>query len=116
MKIMESTHTRDSDRRSDQCALADINVSDVERTISTVAGACVLLYGLSKLSITGFVATLLGGSLVYRGVTGHCSMYEALGMSTACGGESGARHPQTSNEIGEASLAATGESPRKAAR
>jgi hypothetical protein len=49
-------------------------------------------------------------------VTGHCSMYEALDMSTACVGESGARHRPASHAIGEVSLAATGESPRKAAR
>jgi hypothetical protein len=71
------------------------------------------MYGVSKLSLTSILGLVAGGALIYRGLSGHCSMYGALGMSTACGlgkNEAGAAsHPR--HDVGETSLAATGESP-----
>ena len=40
-------------------------------------------YGLSRGTLGGLGLALLGGSLIYRGVTGHCSAYQALGLDTA---------------------------------
>lgn len=63
-----------------------VNVGDTERLISVVGGGVLLaagLYGLSKGSWTGLVAGVIGGSLVYRGTTGHCSLYQAIGVSSA---------------------------------
>jgi hypothetical protein len=93
-----------------------INVGDTERMISSVVGGLVLLFGLSRLSTTTIVTTLAGGALLYRGLTGHCGAYQALGMSTSCGlkneGRGDAHHmPPAPREIMEVSLAATGESP-----
>jgi uncharacterized membrane protein len=59
------------------------NLSNPERWFSVVAGAAVAAYGLTRRSISGLVLAGLGGSLVYRGATGHCPMYGALGISTA---------------------------------
>jgi uncharacterized membrane protein len=33
--------------------------------------------------LTGLLAGVVGGSLIYRGVSGHCVMYEALGLNSA---------------------------------
>ncbi len=71
--------------RSDQGQAGATNVGDTERTISTAAGGLIVLCGLSRLSLSTIVAAVAGGALLYRGLTGHCSAYQALGISTACG-------------------------------
>ncbi|MCY2966593.1 MAG: DUF2892 domain-containing protein [Planctomycetota bacterium] len=70
--------------QSDLCPSAEINVGDTERTASVVAGGLVVLYGLSKLSLTTTIAAVAGAALLYRGLTGHCGTYQALDLSTAC--------------------------------
>lgn len=64
-------------------AESDINVGDGERILSALGGAVLALYGLRRRSPAGFALALLGGGLVYRGVTGHCNVFEALGVNTA---------------------------------
>lgn len=59
------------------------NVDDIERVISVVAGTALALFGLERFSLTRLGVAALGGSLVYRGVTGYCSLYHRLGVSTA---------------------------------
>jgi uncharacterized membrane protein len=63
----------------------DVNVGETERLLSGLGGATLLAYGLSRGTLGGAVVALLGGALLYRGVTGHCSMYEAMGVDTADG-------------------------------
>lgn len=60
-----------------------INVGDKERLFSLLGGAALGLYGLSRRSLGGLALAAVGGSLVYRGVTGHCGAYQTLGVSTA---------------------------------
>jgi uncharacterized membrane protein len=94
-------------------------VGNTERTISAVTGGFLLLYGLSRLSLSTIVAAVAGGALLYRGLTGHCSAYQALDMSTTCGlenDERSGRRIRPRHEVTDASLAATGESPPIAAR
>jgi uncharacterized membrane protein len=62
---------------------SQINVGDVERWASLLGGGALLAYGLSRASPGGLALALLGGALAYRGVTGHCSVYGTLGISTA---------------------------------
>jgi uncharacterized membrane protein len=59
------------------------NVGMAERIISLVGGSVVTLYGLRRGSLDGLVLMGLGGALVYRGASGNCKLYEALGVSTA---------------------------------
>jgi hypothetical protein len=59
------------------------NVHEVERIASMILGAGLSLYGLKKLPFGGFAAALGGAALLYRGVTGHCHTYAALGVNTA---------------------------------
>lgn len=59
------------------------NVGDLERWASLVGGGALALLGLSRGSLGGLGLAALGGALVYRGASGHCPMYGALGVSTA---------------------------------
>jgi uncharacterized membrane protein len=59
------------------------NVNDPERWISVIAGSAVAAYGLKMRSIPGMVLAAVGGALVWRGATGHCMVYEALGITSA---------------------------------
>lgn len=56
----------------------EVNVGIPERIASTVAGGALVAFGIKQGGIFGTVLSLLGGGLVLRGATGHCSMYEAL--------------------------------------
>lgn len=64
-----------------------INVGQTERWISMVAGAALAVYGLTRESLSGKAAlSIAGGYLFYRGQTGHCAVYDAMGVNTARGG------------------------------
>ena len=60
-----------------------VNVGDAERVASALGGAALALYGLSRMSLGGLVLAAVGGMLGYRGVSGHCSGYAALGIDRA---------------------------------
>lgn len=100
--------------RSDQAGPCATNVGDLERTLSVLAGGFVLLHGLSKLRLSTIAAAVGGGALVYRGLTGHCKVYQALDMAKTRGlghNEQGPRQRGPHQEVTDASLPATGESP-----
>ncbi len=59
------------------------NVGQNERVLSLIGGGALALYGLSRRSPAGLATALLGGYLAYRGYTGRCPVYEALGIDTA---------------------------------
>ncbi|HEV3410366.1 MAG TPA: SRPBCC family protein [Chthoniobacterales bacterium] len=63
-------------------ASMNINVSQPERIGSIAAGAALAAYGLSRRSLGGVLLAALGGLLVRRGITGHCEMYENLGINS----------------------------------
>lgn len=60
-----------------------VNVGPAERWLSLLGGAGLTLYGLSRESWGGLGLALVGASLVYRGASGHCSLYGSLGITTA---------------------------------
>jgi uncharacterized membrane protein len=60
-----------------------INVATKERINSVVGGAVLLLIGLRRRTTFGALMAIAGGALIYRGVTGHSSVYAALGKNTA---------------------------------
>jgi uncharacterized membrane protein len=68
---------RDFDR-----SYAATNVGDTERAVSVLAGAVLLTTVLSRLRLSSLVLTAIGGGLIYRGVTGWCHAYEALGKDS----------------------------------
>jgi hypothetical protein len=62
---------------------AGVNVGSAERFLASVSGGALTVFGLARGDLFGFGMALLGGALLYRGVTGHCPCYQALGLSTA---------------------------------
>ncbi|HLJ96849.1 MAG TPA: SRPBCC family protein [Gemmataceae bacterium] len=61
----------------------DTNVGNVERWLSLVGGGILALWGLQRGTLGGMAAAVAGGSLAYRGLSGHCPLYSSLGMSSA---------------------------------
>src|SRR5262249_57069997 len=59
------------------------NVGTIERWVSTIAGGALALHGLRRGSIIGAGLSSLGAAIAYRGLTGHCPLYETLGINTA---------------------------------
>ena len=59
------------------------NVSSPERWLSVVAGVALAAYGVTRRSISGVLLAGVGGGLVWRGATGHCPIYETLGLTSA---------------------------------
>jgi uncharacterized membrane protein len=57
------------------------NVGETERWLSAAAGGALALTGLARRSFGGTLLAALGAGLVYRGVTGRCQVYEALGIN-----------------------------------
>ena len=75
-----SQHAASDRARWPQFGSQSINMSETERTLSVIGGAALALYGLSRMP-KGSLILLAGGLYaVYRGVKGHCDVYEQLGI------------------------------------
>src|SRR4051794_25318166 len=73
-------HVRDAIHRHRPAR--DVNVGDMERAASLIGGGGLMLYGLTRGTLGGVGLALLGGALIYRGTTGQCAGYKALGINT----------------------------------
>ncbi len=60
-----------------------VNVGDAERIASAIGGGLLLAYGIKRGTLGGLALAALGGGLLFRGGTGHCQAYTALGVDTA---------------------------------
>lgn len=58
------------------------NVGNRERLVSALGGGLLTLYGVSRRDGMGLAAAAVGLALLKRGATGHCDLYERLGVST----------------------------------
>jgi len=76
------------------------NVGDSERMVSVLSGAALALLGLSRGSVPGLVCAAVGGGLIYRGVSGNCPAYSALGLNTAEASQDGQSAEQEVAERG----------------
>jgi uncharacterized membrane protein len=63
-------------------ASTKVNVGPNERAMSSVGGAVLAGLGVEKGGLCGLALAALGAALIYRGQTGHCSLYSATGMNT----------------------------------
>jgi uncharacterized membrane protein len=61
---------------------SSLNVARPERIGSVALGAALVTYGLRRRDPAGIVAAIVGGAFIHRGATGHCTVYQALGVST----------------------------------
>ena len=59
------------------------NVAGPERLASVAGGGILALTGLKRGGLGGALLGLAGAALLERGVTGHCRVYGAMGLSTA---------------------------------
>ena len=58
------------------------NVGEIERLFSSLLGSLMLIGGLSRRSVPELALAATGAALLYRGATGHCKVYESLGLDT----------------------------------
>lgn len=61
---------------------AKVNVGPTERAASNVGGALLAGLGVGKGGVLGLALAAVGAALIYRGQTGHCSLYAATGTNT----------------------------------
>jgi uncharacterized membrane protein len=61
----------------------NVNVARSERIASALGGVVAAGYGVHRRSAATPLFLLLGGLLVYRGLSGHCELYDRLGLNTA---------------------------------
>lgn len=60
-----------------------INVGKAERIGSAIGGAALVLRALARPSLPRIIGALGGAALLQRGLTGHCTLYQRLGLDTA---------------------------------
>ncbi len=56
------------------------NLSDSERFATTVTGAALIPFALTRQGGTKWALLLAAGALLYRGIRGYCPLYETLGV------------------------------------
>lgn len=61
----------------------ETNVSSTERVASTIAGGGLVAYGIKQGGVLGAVMSVIGGAMLLRGTTGHCHVYDAMGVDTS---------------------------------
>ncbi len=89
MTMSDTTVERNTDRQSsaNQGVLhqGPTNVAGVERALSIAIGSLVVAKGISRFGLTGLILGGIGAALLNRGLSGHCSLYQKMGVNTAEG-------------------------------
>lgn len=78
---------------------APTNVNGIERLLSVAAGGALAAYGLKRKDWAGLAAGVVGGMLVERGVSGHCMLYDAAGLTSAGDDGRGAALPHRTDGL-----------------
>lgn len=60
-----------------------VNVGGLERAASGVGGLGLIAWGLARRSLPGLLLAGVGAALAWRGYSGRCQIYSALGIDTA---------------------------------
>jgi uncharacterized membrane protein len=92
----------ESEQQNNENGNTGINVGKYERIASAVGGGALVGYAIKTRSKAGVALGLIGAGLLYRGATGQCDAYRALGVNTAGTGDDVARdvHIEKSITIG----------------
>jgi uncharacterized membrane protein len=78
---------------------SDTNVGAAERLASMAVGGFLVTWAIRKRSPATMAAGIVGADLIYRGASGHCGVYGALGMNTAVAKASGGQISSSAPEI-----------------
>jgi uncharacterized membrane protein len=78
----EPRNTRLGPRRRAHGDRGGMNLSEIERWASIIAGAGLLLFAVRQRRGTGIAAGALGAGLIARGSSGHCPVYAAAHVNT----------------------------------
>ena len=62
-----------------------LNVGKMERWASVLGGAALAAYALKRRGRGGMGLALAGAPLLWRGATGHCAVYEKMGIDRVHG-------------------------------
>ena len=81
-KNQREAEQRASAENGGQEAQGGRNVGEIERAMSSFLGGTLLISGLSRRSLPGLAIAATGAAFLYRGATGYCTVYEALGLNT----------------------------------
>jgi uncharacterized membrane protein len=73
--------------RSVQPSTGAFNIGYNERMAGAIGGPLLALYGLTRGTPAGLVLAAGGGYLFYRSLTGHCPIYQSIGITTARGAD-----------------------------
>jgi uncharacterized membrane protein len=79
----QSRQGQTASRYSLNSSVGEINVGNVERAASFAGGIAMMALGVQRRSLASIPLALLGGALIYRGASGHCSVYSAMDINTA---------------------------------
>jgi len=72
--------------RSRTSTASETNIGPIGRWGAVISGAALAAYGLKRRSLGGAALGVAGAGLMYRGLTGYCQIYQALGINTSRGG------------------------------
>lgn len=60
-----------------------LNVGEAERYGSIASGAALVLAAIARRGVGGLILGGLGAMFIQRGLTGHCALYERMGITSA---------------------------------
>jgi uncharacterized membrane protein len=80
---LEHGHESGVDSRRGHGGHSQVNVGEFERQVSLISGTVLAVCGLLRGSMSGLGLAAIGAGLIWRGHTGHCEVYHALGHSSA---------------------------------
>ncbi|MFL5662308.1 MAG: SRPBCC family protein [Ktedonobacteraceae bacterium] len=86
-KNKEQTRISSQDQKEKSSTLSTLkgstNIAPLERWASGVAGGLLTGYGITRRDWLGAGLALFGGPFIYRALTGHSYLYQALGLDRA---------------------------------
>ncbi|MCC6508487.1 MAG: DUF2892 domain-containing protein [Pirellulaceae bacterium] len=77
-----SSNQQNRSQKSEDQASSCENVGTTERLVSAGLGGLLVATGVVRGRLPGLLLSAVGASLLYRGLSGYCALYQQLGLST----------------------------------